>query len=391
MYAPLNVKTSNYLLTSMIKIKDLIKIAKDNNLKALAITDNNMYGALEFYNLCLQNQIKPIIGLEVSIPEKILLYAKNYQGYQNLIKLTTIKSEQELTTSDLAKYSSDLVCILPYTGRKRYHELVKLYENFFIGYQTELEKSKINSSNTVYIPETLCLTKEDEKYLKYLKAIKEGKTIDEIEDPQNKSLLPIKELDKENNQKIINLCNLKIQKYKDLIEQSKGDKYENIITKDLQDKIKMIQKIITKDFTQTKNLTVKATHGDYNVLQFIYENGKIKAIIDFASAAKLPVVWEIIRSYSYLDKECQNGKINIPNLIDYIKEYLKYSELNEYDLKYMPFIYLTQLLNSTYGYKQYLQNHNEELLKFGIERTNYCRNLLETSDEISKILLKLTL
>ena len=217
MYAPLNVKTSNYLLTSMIKIKDLIKIAKDNNLKALAITDNNMYGALEFYNLCLQNQIKPIIGLEVSIPEKILLYAKNYQGYQNLIKLTTIKSEQELTTSDLAKYSSDLVCILPYTGRKRYHELVKLYENFFIGYQTELEKSKINSSNTVYIPETLCLTKEDEKYLKYLKAIKEGKTIDEIEDPQNKSLLPIKELDKENNQKIINLCNLKIQKYKDLL------------------------------------------------------------------------------------------------------------------------------------------------------------------------------
>lgn len=217
MYAPLNVKTSNYLLTSMIKIKDLIKIAKDNNLKVLAITDNNMYGALEFYNLCLQNQIKPIIGLEVSIPEKILLYAKNYQGYQNLIKLTTIKSEQELTTSDLAKYSSDLVCILPYTGRKRYHELVKLYENFFIGYQTELEKSKINSSNTVYIPETLCLTKEDEKYLKYLKAIKEGKTIDEIEDPQNKSLLPIKELDKENNQKIINLCNLKIQKYKDLL------------------------------------------------------------------------------------------------------------------------------------------------------------------------------
>ena len=189
----------------------------------------------------------------------------------------------------------------------------------------------------------------------------------------------------------IETFNQSIQKYKDLIEQSKGDKYENIITKDLQDKIKMIQKIITKDFTQAKNLTVKATHGDYNVLQFIYENGKIKAIIDFASAAKLPVVWEIIRSYSYLDKECQNGKINIPNLIDYIKEYLKYSELNEYDLKYMPFIYLTQLLNSTYGYKQYLQNHNEGLLKFGIERTNYCRNFLETSDKISKKLLKLTL
>ena len=52
MYAPLNIKTCNTLLTSMIKIDDLIKIAKENNLKALTITDNNMYGALDFYIAC---------------------------------------------------------------------------------------------------------------------------------------------------------------------------------------------------------------------------------------------------------------------------------------------------------------------------------------------------
>ena len=182
-----------------------------------------------------------------------------------------------------------------------------------------------------------------------------------------------------------------ILKHKELIELSKGDKYEDIITKDLTDKIEMIKTILTKDLTQIKNVTVKATHGDYNVLQFIYEKEHIKAIIDFASAAKLPVVWEIIRSYSYLDKEAKNGKINIANLVSYTKEYLKYEFLNEYDLKYMPYIYLTQLLNSTYGYKQYLQNQNEELLKFGIERTNYCRTLFKDSDEISQKLLKLTL
>ena len=153
----------------------------------------------------------------------------------------------------------------------------------------------------------------------------------------------------------------------------------------------MIKTILTKDLTQIKNVTVKATHGDYNVLHFIYEKEHIKAVIDFASAAKLPIVWEIIRSYSYLDKEAKNGKINIDNLVFYTKEYLKYEFLNEYDLKYMPYIYLTQLLNSTYGYKQYLQNKNEELLKFGIERTNYCRTLFKDSDEISQKLLKLTL
>ena len=182
-----------------------------------------------------------------------------------------------------------------------------------------------------------------------------------------------------------------IQKYNQLIELSKGDKYEDIITKDLTDKIEMIKTILTKDLTQIKNVTVKATHGDYNVLQFIYEKEHIKAVIDFASAAKLPVVWEIIRSYSYLDKEAKNGKINIANLVSYTKEYLKYEFLNEYDLKYMPYICLPQLLNSTYGYKQYLQNQNEELLKFGIERTNYCRTLFKDSDEISQKLLKLTL
>ena len=218
MYAPLNIKTSNYLLKSMVQIKDLIKVAKDNNLKALGLADNNMYGSLEFYNLCLKNNIKPIIGLEVSIPDKILLYAKNYEGYQNLMKLTTISSETQIDIDILSKHSEGLICILPYTSRKHYQNLVKLYENFFIGYQNELEKSKIKSLNTVYIPEILCLNKEDEKYLKYLKAIKEGKLVTEINDDfQNKSLFPLKPLDPENTQKIIDLCNLKIKKYKDLL------------------------------------------------------------------------------------------------------------------------------------------------------------------------------
>ena len=101
MYAPLNIKTCNSLLKSMIKIEDLVKAAKENNIQALTITDNNMYGVLDFYKACTQNNIKPIIGLEVSIPEKIIFYAMNYEGYKNLMKLTTIKSEKELTIDDL--------------------------------------------------------------------------------------------------------------------------------------------------------------------------------------------------------------------------------------------------------------------------------------------------
>ena len=73
-YVPLNIKTHNYLLSSMIKITDLIQTAKENNIKALTITDNNMYGAIDFYKACVKAQIKPIIGLEVNFPEKIMFF-----------------------------------------------------------------------------------------------------------------------------------------------------------------------------------------------------------------------------------------------------------------------------------------------------------------------------
>ena len=81
MYVPLNIKTDNYLQSSMIKINDLISYALKHDLKALTITDNNLYGAIDFYKACKNNNIKPIIGLEVKIDNLILiLYAKNYEG-----------------------------------------------------------------------------------------------------------------------------------------------------------------------------------------------------------------------------------------------------------------------------------------------------------------------
>ncbi len=82
-YTPLYIKTHNSLLSSLIKETDLIEYALNNNLTSLTITDNNMYGVMDFYHLCIKNNIKPIIGLEVEIDGlKIVLYGKNYVGYQ---------------------------------------------------------------------------------------------------------------------------------------------------------------------------------------------------------------------------------------------------------------------------------------------------------------------
>src|SRR5574344_1263056 len=97
MYTPFYIKTNSSLLTSMIKIDDLICFAKENNLKSLTITDNNMYGVMDFYHACLSNNIKPIIGLEVTYKDHIIiLYAKNYQGYLELVKISTDMSSKSL-------------------------------------------------------------------------------------------------------------------------------------------------------------------------------------------------------------------------------------------------------------------------------------------------------
>ena len=217
MYAPLNIKTCNSLLKSMIKIEDLVKAAKENNIQALTITDNNMYGVLEFYKACKKNKIKPIIGLEISIPETVILYAMNYNGYKNLMKLTTIKSEKELNLDILANYSSDLICLSPYESRNIYNDLKKIYKYIFITYKDENQKSKITAKNILYMHEILCINKEDEKYLKYLKAIKEGITLKEIkEEFQNVSLLPFKETSK-NNELLVSLCDVEIKNKENLL------------------------------------------------------------------------------------------------------------------------------------------------------------------------------
>lgn len=217
MYAPLNIKTCNSLLKSMIKIEDLVKTAKENNIQALTITDDNMYGVLDFYKACTQNDIKPIIGLEVTVPETVIFYAMNYEGYKNLMKLTTLKSEKSLTLDDLFNYSSDLICLVPYESRNIYNELKKIYKYIFITYKDDVQKSKIKANNVIYMNEILCINKEDEKYLKYLKAIKEGKKVNEItENFTSVSLLPIKETSK-NNELLVSLCDVKIKTHQDLL------------------------------------------------------------------------------------------------------------------------------------------------------------------------------
>ncbi|MEG1647260.1 MAG: DNA polymerase III subunit alpha [Bacilli bacterium] len=217
-YVPLYIKTNYSLLESMIKIDDLINFAKNNQLKTLTITDNNMYGVMEFYKKCLKNNIKPIIGLEVTVTNnKIVLYCLNYNGYKNLIKLATLMSEKNINLTNLKKYNLDLLCIVPFESLNLYEELISIYKYIYKGYANSDQRIKLNGDNLVYINPILYLLKNDSEYIKYLFAIKEKITIEQVQKQFNNFLKLDDINDLENNYKISKLCNLEIIFKKNLL------------------------------------------------------------------------------------------------------------------------------------------------------------------------------
>lgn len=178
-----------------------------------------------------------------------------------------------------------------------------------------------------------------------------------------------------------------IEKMNQLKNDIKEDnKYKEQIEKDIDYRIKISKEIENNfDFDIVKKLTMLNSHGDFCIQQLIYNNQKEPTIIDFEKAKRLPIVWEVMRSYSYIDKELKEGNINIDTLVDYFNEFMKYIKLNEYDLKYAPYIYLIQLVSSTYGYKEYSDDYSQiGLLEFAFFRTKLCEILYENKEEIKK-------
>ena len=183
--------------------------------------------------------------------------------------------------------------------------------------------------------------------------------------------------------------NESIDKQEKLLKKISIENYPQIY-KDLTDKISMLKYVRDNlDFSDMNKLTIMNTHGDYSLLQFIYKNGKINAIIDFVSACKMPIVWEVIRSYSYIDPKAKEGKIDIDNLVEYVRTFTNYVKLNKYDFKFMSYLYLIQLLVSTFGYKQYIaDNSKTSLLDFAYFRTKLCKFLFENAEKIANTLIE---
>lgn len=131
-FVHLHVHTEYSLLDGLSKINKLFDHVKENGMDAVAITDHGtMYGVVEFYKRGLKEGIKPVIGMEGYTtnvnhrerPERgkfqnfhLLLLAKDKEGYENLMKITSIAHLEgyyyrpRVDRETLAKYSKGLIC-----------------------------------------------------------------------------------------------------------------------------------------------------------------------------------------------------------------------------------------------------------------------------------------
>jgi len=102
-FTHLHLHTEYSMLDGANKIKVLAKKIKELGMDSVAMTDHgNMFGTIDFYNTMRKEGIKPIIGMEAYIHNQdeigdkstkqrfhLCLYAKNDEGYKNLMYLSS--------------------------------------------------------------------------------------------------------------------------------------------------------------------------------------------------------------------------------------------------------------------------------------------------------------
>lgn len=123
------------LLNALPKIDNILNKAEKCGATSIALTDDGvMYGVVDFYKKAIKKNIKPIIGVDFYVAlrtrhdkqsrvdnkrYRLVLLAKNNQGYKNLMKLVSFSFidgyyyKPRIDRELIKKYSEGLVAILP--------------------------------------------------------------------------------------------------------------------------------------------------------------------------------------------------------------------------------------------------------------------------------------
>ncbi|MBR0385656.1 MAG: PHP domain-containing protein, partial [Erysipelotrichaceae bacterium] len=213
MAALLYNRTGYSLMTSTLRIPQLVSFAVENGYEAIGITDNNViHGFMELYHCTRNTSVKPLYGLEIRITidegnYPFVLYAVNNKGLQKLIEISTLtNTENKEYKLDELKGLKDIAVIEIEDGSYSEHlwtkgnadELVKhintcntisnLYygilgnkateDNYFGSFYAELDKL-CSKNKIIAMPLSLYETPQDRETFSILTAIREQKSIDD--------------------------------------------------------------------------------------------------------------------------------------------------------------------------------------------------------------------
>ncbi|QFT90167.1 DNA polymerase III subunit alpha [Bacillus sp. THAF10] len=207
----LHIKSCYSLLNSSVRIPSLIQRAQELGMTSLALTDENvMYGVVDFYKACKKADLKPIIGLTLSVRKKdeeesdcypIILLAKDNQGYTNLMKLSSsvqTKAVNGVPKRWLRHYSKGLIAILSASDSELASdeeasstEFLEMFggENVYLGINRNTKESAQKSEevqrlhpdlNLVALSGVHYLHKEDVFVVECLRNIKNGTKMEAI-------------------------------------------------------------------------------------------------------------------------------------------------------------------------------------------------------------------
>lgn len=118
------VITGADLLRGIIKLNELAPLLKRRGATSVAVVNSKLYGVRSFYKVMKENGIRPVIGLSVYLQmedeEELLVYvyAKDDQGYRNLLKMSSASSTRNpevLPLSWLKAYSAGCIVVCPLT------------------------------------------------------------------------------------------------------------------------------------------------------------------------------------------------------------------------------------------------------------------------------------
>lgn len=116
MIGVLGIQSSYSMLKNTIPMETLVREVKARGYDFLALSDEQLHGMLHFYRMAEKNAIKPILGIQVQVSYNILetsflIYVKNQTGYQNLLQISMLKSQNELTYEKLIELQKGLIFV----------------------------------------------------------------------------------------------------------------------------------------------------------------------------------------------------------------------------------------------------------------------------------------